>query len=110
VVTALVGLLPLAFRLLWARKIRQLGIHQLEVAESGIVIHGTDLRLQSLLASYQGVIETRRYFILTRPNGLFSFIPKRRMSSDVANRIRGILQAGISREQTRALAPGEVAS
>jgi hypothetical protein len=110
VLTALVGLVPLAFRLLWAYKIRHLGIHQLDVVDGSIVIHGKGLRLESPLAGYDGLIETHRYFILTRRNGLFSFVPKQALSTDAVDRIRCGLQAGIRSSQTESPGAKEVAT
>ncbi len=109
VLTAAVGLVPLAFRLLWAYKIRQLGIHELEVSDGGIRLHGTGLQVQSPLETYDGILETTRYFILTRPNGLFSFIPKRHVSTDAIDRVRGILHAGISGRRPRVPGGNEMA-
>jgi hypothetical protein len=98
--TATVGLFPLGFRMLWAHKIRQLGIHELELSDSHIVLRGTGLQVQSPLALYDCVIETPRYFLLTRPNGLFSFIPKQSVPADAVDRARGILHRGVTGRHT----------
>jgi hypothetical protein len=108
--TAAVGFVPLAFRILWAYKIRQLGIHELEVADGRIELRGTGLRVQSPLELYDGVIETTPYFLLTRPNGLFSFIPKQSISADAIDRLRGVLRAGISRRHARVPGASEVST
>jgi hypothetical protein len=109
-VAATLGLVPLAFRILWAHKIRQLGIHELEMDESRVVLHGTGIHVESPLALYNGVIETTRYFLLTRPNGLFSFIPKVRVPEDAIDRVRRILRSSVTPEHSRLPRADEVSS
>ncbi len=98
---ALVALVPLAFRVVWARKIRELGICELEVADTHLAVQGAGVRVESPLRLYDAVMETPRYFILTRFNGLFSFIPKTGVATDVLDCIRSVLHAGIVRQPER---------
>ena len=91
-------------------KIRQLGIHELEVVDGRIELRGTGLRVQSPLELYDGVVDTKPYFLLTRPNGLFSFIPKQHLSEEALDRLRSVLHAGISSSHARVPSSSEVST
>jgi hypothetical protein len=102
------GILPLAVRLLWAYKIRQLGIHELEVSDAGLALHGVGLRVESPIGLYSGLIKSRRYLLLTRSNGLFSFIPKSGLSPERIEAILSILTAHVGRRPSTAETPGAI--
>ena len=95
-VPALSMLLPLAFRLLWAYKVRQLGVHELFVEDDGLFVQGTGIRLGAAWAGYSGFAEQAGYFFLVRPTGLFSFIPKHGLTPEMTESIRTLLRAKLT--------------
>jgi hypothetical protein len=97
VVVPLIGLLmPLAFRLLWAHKVKQLGVHELVVADDGVFIQATDIRVGAAWEGYDGFAEHKAYFFLTRPTGLFSFIPKATLPQQKIDSVRALLRSKLA--------------
>lgn len=97
VVVPVIGLLlPLAFRLLWAYKAKQLGVHELVVSEDGVFIQAIGIRVGAAWEGYDGFAEHKEYFLLTRPTGLFSFIPKATLAPDNLDSVRALLHSKLA--------------